>query len=221
MSIREMWGPAGERLLIVGLTGGIASGKSEVAEELARQGAEVIDADLVAREIVVPGAPTYKRLVEEFGKGILDGSGSLDRTLLAKVIFGNEDKRRLLNGITHPAIFSEIAVRINSYADNLQEGDVPAAIVDAALIVDIGASGVFDLLLVVTSDESRRFGRLVEFRGMADSDARERIESQVPDGKRLARADIVIENNGSLEELRSRVAEVWEEISRLARDRQS
>lgn len=206
---------------MVGLTGGIASGKSEVAAELNRRGAKVIDADQVAREVVTPGAPTYERLIEVFGRGILDGDGCLDRTLLGRVVFGDEEKRRLLNGITHPAIFSEIAGQIKDYAEGLEKGGVPAVVVDAALIVDVGIMGMFDVLLVVTSDESSRVVRLVESRGMAASDARERIESQVPDSQRLARADVVIENDGSIDDLRLLVARVWEEISRMARDRQS
>lgn len=214
-----MWGPAADRLLIVGLTGGIASGKSEVTSELARLGAKVVDADQLAREVVLPCTPTHERLLEEFGGNILDGDGRIDRARLAAVVFGDAEKRNLLNGITHPAIFMAIAERLNAFVKELAEGDVPAAVIDAALIVDVGITDVFDLLLVVTSEEDRRVARLLEARGMSPREARDRIDSQVPDSLRTASADILIENNGSLDDLRSRVAEVWREISRKARER--
>lgn len=203
--------------MIIGLTGGIASGKSEAAAELARLGAMVIDADVVAREMVMPGAPAYARLVMEFGDEILDGDGRIDRPLLARVIFADERKRLLLNSITHPAIFTEMARQINDYSARLTRSDVPAVVVDAALIVDVGVTGVFDVLVVVTSDEPERFGRLVQHRGMDEGEAKERIRSQVPDRKRVSMADIVIENNGTIQDLRLRVARVWEDISRTAR----
>jgi dephospho-CoA kinase len=217
LSLKQLWGPAADSLLIAGLTGGIASGKSEVTAELKRLGAEVVDADQVARDVVMPGAPAYEKIVESFGKGVLDGSGQIDRAALAREVFCDEQRRQALNGITHPAIFAEIAVRIDSYADGLADDDVPAVVVDAALIVDVGVSGVFDLLLVVTSDERKRMRRLVEFRGMPEAEARERIASQVPEEDRISMADIVIENNGSLEDLKARVAEVWRVISYRAR----
>ena len=222
MSLRELWGPAADKLLIVGLTGGIASGKSEVTAELERLGAEVIDADQVARDVVMPGRPAFDGLVKEFGAGILDGSGLIDRARLAAEVFGDEAKRNRLNAITHPAIFAEMAARVNAYAERLYGRDVPAVVIDAALIVDVGASTVFDLLVVVTSESSKRLERLVSMRGMEEAQARDRIACQIPEEQRLSMADILIENDSSLEELRSQVAVVWREISeRALRERHS
>lgn len=212
----EVWGPAGERLLIAGLTGGIASGKTEVDRELEALGAYVVDADAVSRETTEPGTPTFSALVDAFGEGILDAQGRLDRQALASAVFTDEDKLRRLNSITHPAIFMEIAGRVRDYAEGLSGDQVPAVVVDAALIVDAGVSGLFDVVVVVTSDEGLRARRLVELRGMDEAEARSRIASQVPESDRVAMADIVIDNNGSLEELRERVRQAWDEIARRA-----
>jgi dephospho-CoA kinase len=215
----EVWGPAGERLLIVGLTGGIASGKTEVDRELARLGAFVVDADQLARDVVLSGTAAHARLVSEFGDGILGPEGEIDRVALGAMVFGIPEKLQLLNSITHPAIFLEMIRRVTDHAEGLSPGEVPAAVLDAALIVDTGVTGVFDLLVVVTADGGVRVRRLVEMRQMDEDEARRRIVSQVPDSRRVEMADIVIENNGSLDELHARVGEVWTEIGlRAARD---
>jgi dephospho-CoA kinase len=203
----DVWGAAGDRLMIVGLTGGIASGKSEVDRELERLGAPVIDADEVARCVVLPGMPALKTLVEHLGDGILDDSG----------IFNDASRRMLVNSITHPAIFQEMSRRVTRYAEEKSEDDVPVVVLDAALIVDTGVTGVFDMLIVVTADEETRLRRLVEERAMPVDEARARISSQFGDAKRLELADIVIENNGSLEELRGHVRRVFDQVSEKAR----
>jgi dephospho-CoA kinase len=213
----DVWGPASEKLMIIGLTGGIASGKTEVAGELLRLGACVIDADEVAHEVILPGRTAYEELVQNFGECILDDSGRIDRSALADILFADAKQRQLVNSITHPAIFSEIMRRVSDYWEKLEPGDVPAVIVDAALIVDIGASGVFDSLLVVTADEDIRVHRLTAQRGMSESDSRSRIASQVTDAERIKIADFVIENNGTLEQLTRTVGDVWEQIQRKAR----
>jgi dephospho-CoA kinase len=214
----EVWGPAGERLLVVGLTGGIASGKTEVDRALERLGALVIDADAVARDIVEQGAPAYLKVVEEFGPDILDANGDIDRPALAAIVFTDEARRQALNGITHPAIFKEMARRVNEYASAMKPGDPPVAVLDAALIVDTGVTGVFDLLMVVTADQESRVRRLVETRGMSRSEALSRISSQVLDEDRVKMADITIGNDSSMEDLRDSVAKAWDEILRRARE---
>jgi len=216
LSLSEVWGPAADRLLIVGLTGGIASGKSEVARELERLGATVIDADRVARDVVLPGTDAYKELVEEFGHGILDGDGKIDRAALSRLVFTDDARLNRLNQITHPHIIAGIIGDVNRFAVGLKPNDVPAVIVDAALIVDIGASGVFDLVVVVTADDDVRAVRLVRDRGMSEREARSRIESQVLDCKRIKIADTIVHNNSTMEKLASRVSEVWSEIERRA-----
>lgn len=213
----EVWGPAGDNLLFVGLTGGIASGKSEVDRELSRLGAFVIDADQVARDVVLPGEPTLENLVEHFGRTILDDDGCLDRAALAEIIFSDEEQRRAANGIMHPAIWREMSARASAYAERRSSEQVPAVVLDAALIVDTGVSGVFDLLVVVSADEETRVGRLTASRGMTEGEARSRIASQMPEEARLAMADIVIVNNEGLSELRDRVAGAWREIADRAR----
>jgi dephospho-CoA kinase len=214
----EIWGPAADKILIVGLTGGIASGKTEVADELVRLGATVIDADEVTRQVNMPGTPTYKALLEQFGGGILDEEGTIDRTALSRIVFSDESKRKLLNSITHPEIFRTIIEDVNRYADGIRPGDVPAVVIDAALIVDVGVTSMFDLIVLVTADEDVRLSRLLEMRGMSVEEGRARIASQVPDATRLESADFVIENNGIIEQLRSRVVEAWKEIERRSRE---
>lgn len=218
MNRSEIWGPAADRLLIVGLTGGIASGKTEIADELVRLGGTVIDADEVNREVTLPGSDVHGDLVERFGNGILDNEGRVDRTALSRIVFGDESKRQLLNSITHPAIFKTILGDVNRCAEGLGPGDAPAVVIDAALIVDVGVSGIFDLILLVTADDDVRLSRLLDKRGMAEQEARARIASQVPDSKRRENSDMVIENNGTVEQLRSKVQAAWEEIGRRSRE---
>jgi dephospho-CoA kinase len=212
----EIWGKDGGRLLIVGLTGGIASGKSEVAGCFQKLGAKVIDADVVAREVVLPGSPVFQSLVSEFGDGILDDSGAIDRVKLGGVCFGDDARLKRLNELTHPAIFQRITDGVVDHAVHLRAGDVPAVIIDAALIVDVGASAMFDMLVVVSADRRARIFRLVGNRGMERAEAEERIDCQVPDETRVAGADLVIVNNGTLEELFERVKEAWSVIASKA-----
>ena len=213
----DVWGPAGGRLLIVGLTGGIASGKSEVDSELERLGLPVVDADALARQVVEPGTPTYETLVRQFGDCVLDEHRCVDRAALASIVFGDEEKLVLLNSITHPAIFQEMMRRVAERAETLGDGEVPAIVLDAALIVDAGVTGVFDLIVVVIADEETRVRRMTSERGMAEAEARGRIAAQAPDSERQATADIVIENDSTIEELHRRVSEAFERIAERAR----
>ncbi len=212
----EFWGPAGDRLIVVGLTGGIASGKTEVDREFERLGAFVVDADAVARDVVEPGTPTFEAIVREFGKGILGDGGAIDRAALAEIVFADEEKRALLNSLTHPAVFQEMARRVAEYDAGRAGDSVAAVILDAALIVDAGVGGLFDMLIVVTADEESRVRRLVENRGMSEDEARGRIAAQVPETRRIEMASLRIANDGTIEELRERVSEVWREIERRA-----
>lgn len=205
-------------MLVVGLTGGIASGKTEVDRALEDLGATVIDADAVARDVVQPGLPAYEACIREFGEGILGHDACIDRGSLAALVFSDEEKRRLLNRITHPRIVAEIVRRVNEKAENLHPDDVPAVVIDAALIVDIGATAIFDLLLVVTASEEARVGRMLSERGMSEDEARSRIASQIPEDDRVEMADLVITNDGTIRELRQTVGRVWGEISEKARE---
>jgi dephospho-CoA kinase len=215
-----MWGPEAEGMLIACLTGGIASGKSEVSKEFRSLGACVIDADVLAREVVEPGRTAYIQIVDEFGDGVLTGSRELDRKALAEVVFNDRAKLDRLNSITHPAIFKGIAEGIQDYARSMKPGDVPAVVVDAALIVDVGAATVFDMIVVVVAAAEERVRRMVQLRGMDEAEARARIASQVPDEERVEHAQLVIVNDGTFEELKAKVGEAWERIKAEAFSRE-
>jgi dephospho-CoA kinase len=200
-------------MLLVGLTGGIASGKSTVSAMLAEQGAEVIDADHIARQVVMPGTPAWCKIRDHFGPGVLHPDGQIDRQALADIVFADKTKLVLLNEITHPAIFARIADRLEEHHDQ----DV-VVVLDAALLIEAGLSDGVDVVIVVHSPQEIQLERLAA-KGMGERDASDRIAAQLAPEKRLARADIVIDNSGSLEQLGRRVDEVWEELGRRLTER--
>jgi dephospho-CoA kinase len=196
-------------MLLVGLTGGIASGKSTVSAMLAERGAEVIDADHIARQVVMPGLPAWCKIREHFGPGVLHPDGHIDRQALADVVFGDKTKLALLNEITHPAIFARIADRL----EGLYDQDV-VVVLDAALLIEAGLAEGVDVVIVTHSPQEIQLERLAA-KGMGAQAASDRIAAQLAPEKRLARADIVIDNSGSLEKLSRRVDEVWHELQRM------
>jgi dephospho-CoA kinase len=198
-------------MLLVGLTGGIASGKSTVSAMLAELGAEVIDADHIARQVVMPGTPAWCKLRDHFGPGVLHPDGQLDRQALADIVFADKSKLALLNEITHPAIFARIADRLEAH-----HGQDVVVVLDAALLIEAGLAEGVDMVVVVHSPREIQVDRLAA-KGVGSQDARNRIASQLEPEKRLARADIVIDNSGSLEDLGRQVEKLWEELqARLA-----
>ena len=202
-------------MLLVGLTGGIASGKSTVSAMLAERGAEIIDADHIARQIVLPGLPAWCKIREHFGPGVLHPDGQIDRQALADLVFADKAKLALLNEITHPAIFARIADRLEEYHDQ----DV-VVILDAALLIEAGLAEGVDVVIVTHSPKEIQVERLAA-KGVGERDAASRIAAQLEPEKRLARADIVIDNSGSLEKLGRQVDEVWEELQRRLAERVS
>jgi dephospho-CoA kinase len=196
-------------VLVVGLTGGIGSGKSTVARLLAAKGAVVIDADALAREVVEPGTETFRRVVERFGPGVVAPDGTLDRPALARIVFADPEARRDLERITHPAIGALMAQRMAEQAatDNVVVLDVP-------LLVESGRSDVAGVI-VVDCPEEVALERLVAQRGMDPDDARRRMAAQVGRAERLARADFVIDNAGSLAALEEQVERAWAWIEGL------
>ncbi len=196
-------------MLLVGLTGGIGSGKSTVSAMLAERGAEIIDADRIAREVVMPGTSAWCKIREHFGPEVLFADGSIDRQTLASIVFGDPGKLALLNEITHPAIFERIADRLEDARDR----DV-IVVLDAALLIETGLARRVDVLLVTHSPKQIQVERLAA-QGMAPAHAKARMAAQLAPEEQAARADIVIDNSGPLEDLGRQVDEVWKELERL------
>jgi dephospho-CoA kinase len=194
-------------MLRVGLTGGIGSGKSAVSALLAAHGAVVIDADLLAREVVEPGTPGLAEIVIAFGPDVLTADGSLDRAAMGRRIFGDDEARARLEAIIHP--------RVRARAAEIEAGARPDAVVvhDIALLVETGQADTFDVVLVVDVSEDEQVQRLVTQRSMSEEEARARIAAQADREQRLATADHVLSNDGSLTQLRAAVDQVWEDLS--------
>jgi len=190
----------------VGLTGGIGSGKSEVARLLASYGAVVIDADVLAREVVQSGTPGLAKIVEEFGTGVLRGDGSLDREKLAAFVFDDEAARTRLNAIVHPLVAAR-TIELKAEAD-----EDAVVVYDVPLLVEAGLTEMYDLVVVVDAALDTQLARLRSRRGMTDEAARARVAAQATRDQRLAAADVVIDNSGSLDELEAQVRELWEEL---------
>lgn len=200
-------------MLLVGLTGGIASGKSVVAARLGEHGAVVVDADKIAREVVEPGTPALTRIAEEFGPGVIAPDGSLDRAALGAIVFADEGARRILNGITHPAV-RELSHR--RFAEAAAADPDAIVVYDVPLLMEARGADEFDVVVVVSAPEETRIERMVSLRGMSREEATRRIRSQVPEEERRALADILIESGGTLEETLARADEVWDELRQRA-----
>ncbi|OFQ53572.1 dephospho-CoA kinase [Corynebacterium sp. HMSC074H12] len=193
---------------LIGLTGGIGSGKSTVAQLLVQEGWVLVDADRIARDIVEPGQPALTELAEAFGQDILLPDGSLDRGLLASRAFASAEKTAVLNSITHPRIQEETQARFEA----ARQGGADFVVYDMPLLVDKGLHKDMDATIVVDVDVEERVRRLVEYRGLDEGDARRRIAAQIPDDVRRAAADFVIDNNGPREALDAQVAGVVEKL---------
>ena len=200
-------------MLIVGLTGGIASGKTAVSKILREEGAYIIDADQIARELVQPDTPTWRELIRVFGKEILDNDGSIHRKELAAIIFSDPEQRNLLNQIIQPRIKEEIDLRVKRIGQKDPEAIV---VIDAALLVERGEHREMDKLIVVTSTERQQIERLKEREGASEEEARKIIASQMALREKLKVADFVIQNEGCLEETQRMAKEVFQELKRIA-----
>jgi dephospho-CoA kinase len=197
-------------MLKVGLTGGIGAGKSEVSRLLASYGAVLVDADLIAREVVAPGTSGLAAVVAEFGDGVLLPDGALDRPKLGSLVFADPARLAALNAIVHPL------VRDRSAELERRAGPGDVLVNDVPLLAENGLAKVFDLVVVVDAAEATRLDRLVRLRGMAENEARARMAAQSSREDRLAIADLVIDNDGPLEALEPQVREVWAELRRRA-----
>ena len=196
-------------MLRVGLTGGIGSGKSEVARRLAEHGAVLIDADVAARRVVEPGSPGLAQVAAAFGDEVLRPDGSLNRERLGEIVFGDPGLRAKLNAIVHPLVrdWMQKAERAAVQAD----GDA-IVVHDVPLLAESRGTTGFDAVIVVDVPPDLQLDRLVSLRGMAADQARARMAAQASRVQRLAVADIVIDNSGSLDDLDRRVAEVWADL---------
>ena len=205
-------------MLRVGLTGGIGSGKSEVARRLAARGAVLTDADVAAREVVVPGSRGLSQIVAAFGDNVLSPDGSLDRARLGEIVFGDPGLRARLNGIVHPLVreWMDAAERTAAQAADRSAAKTrgPIVVHDVPLLAESRGKGGFDLVIVVDVPAELQAERLVSQRGMTRGQARARMEAQASREQRLEVADIVIDNSGSLDDLDCRVAEVWAALQR-------
>lgn len=197
-------------MILVGLTGGIGSGKSTVSAELARRGAVIVDADAIARQVQQPGEPLLAQMAERFGADVIKPDGSLDRAAVAAIAFTDEQALKDLNAIVHPAIGAEMNRQVLAQRDSDS-----VVVMDVALLIENPRDGL-QATIVVDLDVDAQVQRLVEFRGFDEADARARISRQATREQRLARATHVIDNNGTLEELLPQVARLWDELTALA-----
>ncbi len=201
-------------MLIVGLTGGVASGKTAVSQVLKEEGAYIIDADQIARELVQPHTPAWNELIRAFGKEILQEDGSIHRKKLADKVFADPEQRKLLNEILHPRITEEM----NRKTKEIGQKDPDAIVViDAPLLIERGYHRKMDKLIVVTSTEMQQIERLKERDGINPDEALKIFASQMTLEEKVKLADFVIRNVGSLEETRKRAKEVFKELKKVAR----
>lgn len=190
----------------VGLTGGVASGKSTVSAILAELGAVVIDADALAREVVARGTPGLDAVVAEFGPALLTPDGELDRPAMGRLVFGDEGSRKRLEAIIHPLVIERMAAR------EAAAGEDDVVVHDIPLLAEGGRADTFDAVVVVDAPRDLQVERMLSDRGWTREDAESRIAAQATREERRAIATHVIDNNGSLEELRARVEAVFAEI---------
>ncbi|MCD5347070.1 dephospho-CoA kinase [Agromyces sp. S2-1-8] len=196
-------------MYLIGLTGGIASGKSTVARRLYEHGAVHIDADDLARRVVAPGTPGLAAVIAEFGEGVLRPDGSLDRAKLGEIVFKDDAARARLNSIVHPAV-RELSSRLIARA----EADDPDAVVvyDVPLLVEASVDHPFDLVVVTNAPRRTQVKRLVEERGLDLMQAEARVDAQVDNTRRLAIADVVIDTDGSLAHTMSQTDALWARV---------
>ena len=191
----------------VGLTGGIGAGKSEVARRLAEYGAVVIDSDRIAREVVEPGTPGLAAVVAEFGEEVLLPDGTLDRPGLGRIVFGDPERLAALNAIVHPLVGARAAALTEA------AGEDAVLINDVPLLAENHLEGMYDLVVVVDAAPETQLRRLVELRGMPEEDARARMAAQATREQRLAVADVVVDNDGPIEDLEPQLRALWARLT--------
>ena len=196
--------------MIIGLTGGIGSGKSTVSKFLREFGITVVDADEISRELVRPGMPAWKDIVEKFGQDILLSDGTIDRAKLGKEVFASPEQLKRLNEITHPRIIGETKKRVSKL--KLNKPEIPI-VVDAALLIESGYYKEMDKVLVVDADEELRVKRIMERDLLSIAEIKKRIQAQMPLKEKLKYADIVIDNNGTKENLKVQLRKICKKLA--------
>jgi dephospho-CoA kinase len=197
---------APRKFLLVGLTGGIATGKSMVSNMLRGLGAEIIDADLLARQVVEPGQPAWREIVEEFGRDVVSPDGTLDRKKLGAIVFANPERRKRLEAITHPAIRARVKARVDELT---ARGFAGIVFYDAAILIEALGHQDMDRIVVVMTDEATQVARLRGRDGTDDAEGRRKIASQMPLAEKAKLADYVIDNSGAREATAEQVRRVF------------
>ncbi|HEX2502271.1 MAG TPA: dephospho-CoA kinase [Methylomirabilota bacterium] len=191
--------------MLVGLTGGIASGKSAVSRQLAERGCRVIDADVLAREVVAPGEPAWRAVVQEFGREVLQADGQLDRKRLGALVFAAPARRKVLEAITHPAIMARRQAALDAFAT---EGFDGLVVLDIPLLIEVGATGNVDSVVLVYAEREVQLERLMARDGFDRAEAERRVASQMPLLEKVRHAHFVIDNSGEPEETAAQVRAV-------------
>jgi len=199
-------------MLLVGLTGGIGSGKSTVARMLEKRGAVVFDADVLARQAVAPGTPGFENVVERFGPNVLAPGGGLDREALGSIVFADPAARRDLEGIVHPEVRRMFAEGCEEYRDSDR-----VVVFSAPLLVETGLHTAFDLLIVVSAPVATQIERLMRDRGMPERAVQARIDAQLPLEAKAEVADVLVDNEGTLQDLEGQVDRVWRDLEARTR----
>lgn len=197
--------------MIIGLTGNIGSGKSTVSRRLAELGAEVIDTDCVARDVVAPGTPGLEKVVREFGPEVLGSSGELDRGVMASIVFNNPGARASLEAIIHPEVFRVVGQKTSDYREG--RGSTPLLVVEVPLLIEAGMNGMMDEIWVVTVSPEAQVKRVMARSGLSREDVLKRIKAQMPQEEKLKYADRVIDNSGSLDETIRQVDALWRQVT--------
>lgn len=196
---------------VLGITGGIATGKSTVLRMLGELGAETLSADDLAREVLAKGSEGYRETVERFGDAILTPDGEIDRSALAAIVFGDESARQVLNSITHPRIIAAIQRRIDEFRTDPPSPDAVLA-VEIPLLIECGLEEIVDEVVVVAAEPATQVSRLTTRSRMSAEEARRRLAAQMPIESKIEHADRVIRNEGTMEELREAVRATWQDI---------
>jgi len=205
-----------ERSLFLGVTGGIATGKTVVASMFQELGAGLIDLDLIARRVVEPGTPGLSEIIDYFGKEVLQEDGTLDRKRLSKIVFQDAAKRKRLEEATHPLIFEELLREVNNITEKDQEAIIQVVV---PLLIEKNVQSLFDRIVVVYATQGLQIARLTKRDGISKQEAASMLKAQLPIDDKLEHADFVVNNAGSLEETRRQVEEIWQALRKIQTER--